>query len=378
MNKRRVAILTPIVWSPQREHFSGVIRTLSATLNGDVFTSSGEELAGRAFSSFRLFCVRNDGGAWFKVRRFLLQTLRLCREHRTAPYDAIIAYDPYASGIAAWVAARLCRARLIVEMNGDYHEVAPHAGSLKGSMMRSVMRWTFGRADGIRVLNESQAHWVRHNFPQASVFKHAEYAALHVFCSTEPSSGTYFLSVGFPFRLKGVDLVIAAFRRLGNQFPDVSLRIMGYAPDDELVAFRRLAGDDPRIVFVRPGWIADVAHQMHGCIALVNAAHTEALGRVHLEAMAAGKPVIASRTNGALECVEDEVTGLLFDVGDVDGLTRALERVLADPVAVGRMGMAGRVRVDEFFGEEAYGRNVTAMIEVICRGGSPTAGPVPS
>ena len=57
----------------------------------------------------------------------------------------------------------------------------------------------------------------------------------------------------------------------------------------------------------------------------------EAFGLVVAESMAMGKPVIASRSGGTVEQIDDGVSGILVDPGDVDQLVAALERLQEDP-----------------------------------------------
>lgn len=68
-----------------------------------------------------------------------------------------------------------------------------------------------------------------------------------------------------------------------------------------------------------------------------------------IEAMAAGVPVVATRTAGIPEVVLHDETGVLVESGDDDGLTRAIVRLLDDPALRRRMGDAGRVRARERF-----------------------------
>ena len=68
----------------------------------------------------------------------------------------------------------------------------------------------------------------------------------------------------------------------------------------------------------------------------------EAFGLVILEAFAAGIPVIGARSGGVPELVEDGRTGLLVDQGDVDGLYRAMSRLLTDHELRERLGTAAR------------------------------------
>jgi glycosyltransferase involved in cell wall biosynthesis len=70
----------------------------------------------------------------------------------------------------------------------------------------------------------------------------------------------------------------------------------------------------------------------------------EGFGVVAAEAMAHGRPVVASAVGGLLDLVADEETGLLVPPGDVDALRGALERLLGDRALRRRLGEAGRER----------------------------------
>jgi phosphatidylinositol alpha-1,6-mannosyltransferase len=68
----------------------------------------------------------------------------------------------------------------------------------------------------------------------------------------------------------------------------------------------------------------------------------EGLGIVYLEASATGVPVVAGRSGGAPETVQDGVTGLVANGWDVDEIATAVGEILADPERAARMGAAGR------------------------------------
>jgi len=71
----------------------------------------------------------------------------------------------------------------------------------------------------------------------------------------------------------------------------------------------------------------------------------EGLGVAALEAMAAGRPVVASRVGGLAEAIVPEETGLLVPPGDPMALATALARLARDPGLRARLGAAGRERV---------------------------------
>ncbi|MEA2406364.1 MAG: hypothetical protein QOE69_483 [Thermoleophilaceae bacterium] len=76
---------------------------------------------------------------------------------------------------------------------------------------------------------------------------------------------------------------------------------------------------------------------------------TEGMPVTVLEAMAAGKPVVATSVGGTPELVVDGVTGVLVPPRDPEALAAALRELLADRARAGRLGAAGRARVAERF-----------------------------
>jgi glycosyltransferase involved in cell wall biosynthesis len=66
------------------------------------------------------------------------------------------------------------------------------------------------------------------------------------------------------------------------------------------------------------------------------------------EAMAWGRPVVATAVGGLTDAVEDGVTGLLVPPGDVAALRAAIERLLGDAELRARLGAAGRVQAPDF------------------------------
>jgi glycosyltransferase involved in cell wall biosynthesis len=80
----------------------------------------------------------------------------------------------------------------------------------------------------------------------------------------------------------------------------------------------------------------------------VLSSRSEGLANVVLEAMACGTPIVSSRCGGAEEVIEDGRSGLLYDVGDIDGLARALEVILTQPARAAAIAAAARERVAEF------------------------------
>jgi glycosyltransferase involved in cell wall biosynthesis len=82
-----------------------------------------------------------------------------------------------------------------------------------------------------------------------------------------------------------------------------------------------------------------------------------------METMAVGRPIVATRTGGTPEIVDDHVSGLLFDPGDADALADRVSDLLADDEQRTRLGAAGRARVASLFALEQHNQGMLALYE---------------
>ena len=187
--------------------------------------------------------------------------------------------------------------------------------------------------------------------------------------------------VGIASRLapeKGHTYFLQAAALLKDKFPNCKFIVVGspmYAPPEYEVDLREAAsslGLDDQIIFT--GFRADVLHVMAAMDVLVCAADEEALGRVVLEAMALGKPVVATRAGGIVETVVDGVTGFLVPPRDPASLASAISACLTDLDAARRMGLKGQERVREFYSIHQNADRVQRLYRRILEpasGGSP-------
>lgn len=150
---------------------------------------------------------------------------------------------------------------------------------------------------------------------------------------------------------KGHRVLFDAMPRIVAEIPRVQARIVGHeelSTAAELRAYAAERGVADHVSF--EGFRADVPGLLADLDVFVLPSLWEGFGLVLLEAMAAGRPVVASAVGPIPEIVVEGETGLLVPPGDSDALARAVARLLRDPDLAARLGRSGRARVETEFG----------------------------
>jgi glycosyltransferase involved in cell wall biosynthesis len=302
----------------------------------------------------------------WQVAFFTGKGLALTRRH--GRYDAIVTYGPFMTALTGIMLRMLTGAKLIVEFPGhpfrNYDMYQGSVARLKRLIAPSWTRFVASTADHIRLLFPSQLDDLGLDVSgKASVF--------HDFVAVPPGSDAdepvpraeskYILFLGFPFHLKGVDLLIRAFNRISHRFSDYRLLIVGYCPDPTV--YQELAAGNPRIEIRPPVPHDEAMALMAGCSIFAMASRIEGMPRVLIEAMSAGKPVVASAVGGIPHYVEHGETGLLFESENVDDLAANLERVLGDRDFAAGMARRGQEFARSKLSEEQYAVQFRAMID---------------
>jgi glycosyltransferase involved in cell wall biosynthesis len=110
-----------------------------------------------------------------------------------------------------------------------------------------------------------------------------------------------------------------------------------------------------------PGWIEDLAPLYATIDICALSSLNEGTPVALIEAMAAAKPVVATRVGGVADVVEHELSGLLVQPGSPDALADAMIRLAADPGERSRMGEAGRRAVLGRFSPERLVDDIDAL-----------------
>lgn len=153
---------------------------------------------------------------------------------------------------------------------------------------------------------------------------------------------------------KGQDQAIQAVNQLVAEGKRIELKIVGgYSDKSEYFqTLKRLAEPNQKISFIQK--VADPANYLHQCDALIMSSKQEAFGRVTVEAMLHGKPVIAAASGGSLEIIKDGQTGKLYQPTDANDLKNKITFYYDNPLLLKKHGAAAKKRATRLFVQNRY------------------------
>lgn len=286
---------------------------------------------------------RRLDGALFYLRF----PLAVRRELARAEPDVLLVQGPH-EGALALLGRALARSKapLVIEVHGDWRAVTRLYGSparrLLSPLLDRIAVTALRRADGVRTVSAYTTELVR----EVGVEPVLELAAFMDFDSflgpvkplpERPAA----LFVGVLERNKDVDGLAAAWRLAAPQVPEAELHVVGRGTRQ--AAVERLVRDLPAQTRWTPELSQpEVAAAMDEATVLVLPSRSEGMGRVLVEALCRGRPVVASRVGGIRDVVEEGVNGILVEPGRPGELAEALVGVLSDRPLAERLAAAAR------------------------------------
>jgi glycosyltransferase involved in cell wall biosynthesis len=302
--------------------------------------------------------------------RMVVRLARLLRSERP---DAVLSVLRYAN-VVTILATRMARFTgpvIVNEQNSPAAEFQQFSGGwLKGL----ALRYLYPRAEKITAISRGIATELtsRWGVPddKVTVIPNPVDVARIRRLAQEPSPHPWLaegevpvvIGVGRLHPQKDFGLLLRAFRLVRNAQP-ARLIILGDGPER---AF--LENEVQRLGLVAdvllPGFQENPFAWMARADVFVLSSRYEGFGNVIVEAMALGRPVIATNCPfGPDEIIEDNVSGLLVPVGDERALAGAIGRVLNDPALSACLAEAGCVRSEDFTPEHIVARYENLIVE---------------
>ena len=248
-----------------------------------------------------------------------------------------------------------------------YPCTANHYGLLKGALINSSFRF-FSRyhgsvdrhlpishyvAQAIQLSNKVQPATI-HIIPAPVPDEIFEHKSPGYPLDGFPENADFILYVGALRETKGLKILLEAYRGLENK---ARLVLIGTEWPDSPLSYPE------DVIVIKDAPHALVMEAFQRCLfSVVPSLWAEPFGQVAVEAMAAGKPVIASAHGGLTDIVIDQETGILVQPGNSLMLKNAMMKLLDDAKLRQQLGSSGYRRAKQYFACS----NVTSQIESIC------------
>lgn len=299
-----------------------------------------------------------------------LLPLRIARELRRVPADAILAQSPY-EALAAFAGRSLARseAAVVVEIHGDWRTWS----RLYGSRARAVVAPLADRAalvairhaDAVRTLSPFTTGLVRDaGVEPAGVF--TTYTELTAF--SEPAVAPLpdrptALFIGVLERYKNVHAIADAWRLASPRVPGALLRIVGDGRHRD-VAEGLLRDLPSAVTWEQRLETPEVVKAFDDTWLLLLASRSEGTPRVVLEALCRGRAVVGARAGGIPDVVWAGDTGLLVDPDNPAEIAEALVSILGDRALAARLGAEGRARAETWtYTPDEYAERVVELVQ---------------
>ena len=291
--------------------------------------------------------------AFMRSDELTRQVLRIARDCNAA----LVAQrygSPLKHGIPALNAAEALGVRSLITFQNDYAEQRRRECGFLGRLRRNVVErrmwrdvvmrptivWTVSRfladyvcdrgRDRTRVVTISNKDTMARYSERPSA---GQRAAVLQKLKLDSVAGNerIVLSVGRMIAQKNYARMLAAFARIAKEFERVHYVVVGQGPlEPSLRRLTKRLAIERRVTYVDDYLSAEELRILyHEAAVLLFVSLFEGQGRVALEAMAAGTPLIASRLGPLPEIVTDGVTGFLVDPDEVEGIAAAIRRTLS-------------------------------------------------
>lgn len=291
------------------------------------------------------------------------QTVRACLgQHPAVVHVHSASHASFLRKSIVLLVARLAGSKTIFHLHGGGFRT--FATQESGPLMRRWIRHTLEHSSVVIALSEGWAQFVHEFAPMAKVAVVPNSVPLPARVDRALEEPGRILFLGRLEAAKGVFELLGAGARLARDFPQLRLVFGGNGDVDGVRRRARELGIEDRIEL--PGWIgpqqrdAELARASVFCLP----SHAEGLPMSMLEAMAAGKAVVATRVGGIPEALRDgseAANGLLVPPRDEAALAAALATLLGDAALRERLAGRARASIEQHYSTEVVCGQLSAI-----------------
>ncbi len=296
----------------------------------------------------------------------------LARRHQI---DVMHTHLGYGNTIGA-LAGLLARRPVVSTLHSVQHtvqEVKPGLDTLKVVLRSQALRW--GAREIIAVAPEVHTAAITDlGLPAGKIVDVPNGIDTEAFVHLDPAAvrerrrellgdaaGPLVVTVGNMRAAKGHEYLVAATARARAHLPGLRVAIVGRGGEYESVVRHAIATHDVGRQIILTGQRRDIAEIVAAADLYVLPSVLEGLPLALLEAMAAGKPVVATAVGGVPRVVQDGHNGRLVPPADAEALATAITHLLTAPDEAERLAENGRAHVREAYGAAGWARRLESI-----------------
>jgi glycosyltransferase involved in cell wall biosynthesis len=292
----------------------------------------------RLATIYRLRRYQRPSSKRFGVRQVLLYLLH---EYWRRPFDVLHCHGGYPPAYVGATLSRWFNIPLVVRphgadiLPGEYIRTHPRLeGRLRQALAAAdlvIAQSTFLQRESIALgVPPEKIRLIPNGVPLSDFQAHLP---------PSPLPHPYVLAMGSLSHKKGFDVLLRAFASMANEAPWLHLVIAGSGGElSTYAALVQHAALQARVHFVGVVQGAQKVQLYRQCRFFVCPSRREPFATVNLEALAAGKPIVATAVGGNVEVVVDGANGFLVPPEDPEALAAAMRRLLHDPKLCESMG----------------------------------------
>ena len=223
-----------------------------------------------------------------------------------------------------------------------------------GRLRRWAFRRALGAAERVVAVSRESARAMEHGFGVEGIGVIPNAAPSVPAADAEGVGEAVLFLGGFANPIKGGALYVDALRRCAGELPGTSFELGG--PGDQPAELRELEAEAPNVRWL--GWLDEAGKRdaFGRCGLFVLPSLSEGLPVALLEAMAWGRPILATRVGGVPDVVADGAEAQIVEPGDPGGLAAAITALVGDRGERLRLGAAARRRALTLNDEDVCGR----------------------
>lgn len=243
------------------------------------------------------------------------------------------------------------------------------------TFFKPFLRYTLKIADAVatsseRVINDVEKYTRKIDRTKLFIMRQ-DTINTSIFKPTKEKNDNILLSVGRINPVKGFEIIIESLPSVIKKFPDVILRIVGSVDDEEYLQKLKTTASrvncEKNVEFIGPVPYSKIGELYNSSTIFILTSKDEGQPNVLVEAMACGKPVIATPVGAILDVINDGVNGFIVKENQHETLSKKIINLLEDKALREKIGEAAQKTIEEKYAGDVFSSQLKNVFEKVAK-----------